>query len=122
MKFDYSLITNDINKFLLIYQDGEFIYFLDPDLKGNLVLQEKENCLIIWSNEIKSISLEQLYSLFLNKLQTSILLPYIETEEELDAVKKLNGIKIELKDYFPEDDKLCNDYSRKYGSFIIKNK
>ncbi|MDD3383987.1 MAG: hypothetical protein PHX46_04175 [Bacilli bacterium] len=120
MKYNYNEIIDKINSNMIIYEEDDFIYFMEPNLNdGSLVFQEKEHCLIMWSDEIKGLSFYSLYKLFLDEYKVSLIFPYVETKEEVDDIKKLGGVLFDFASAFPEEEEICYDYSREFGSFII---
>ena len=121
MEFDCALLLNILPKSFVSSQDDNFFYFTEENLKdGTLVLQYTELGIIIWSNEIKALSYEELYSKMHSLYKKDLIIPFIETKEERDAVVKIGGIEFDFLEAFPEEKELCVDYSREFGSFIVK--
>ena len=113
---DYSQIAKKIDPLLSVYFEDDFVYFLYPmpPKNGNILLQETEHKIVLWSNEYKEKSFQEVLNLLYEAFNTDIIVPFIETEEEYNAVMSLGGTSIE----FVAPD--CEDLCRDYGSFIIR--
>lgn len=112
-------ILKTIGNRYLISEDGEYINFLNEDAKGNLLLQDKKDCIIVWNNDIKNLTTENIYKLLLKVADKSLVFPYVD-EDEKKIITKLGGEKFDFAKNYPHEDSLCTDYSHTYGSYIIK--
>ena len=56
MMIDYEKIAKKIDSRFLLHMDGNFIDFLfpDPNQNGNIVLEQRENAIVVWSNEYRT--------------------------------------------------------------------
>lgn len=121
MELNWSLLLNILPGKYISSQDEDFFYFTEENLKdGSLVLQTSNLGIIIWSNEIASITYEGLYLSIHNLYKKALIFPFIETKEERDAIVKIGGTEFDFIKAFPEEETLCADYSREFGSFILK--
>ena len=113
---DFEAIANAIDKDLSVHFEDEFVYFLypDPTISGNILLQELEGNLVVWSDEYKLRSVKEVYDLIFNLTAVDLIFPFIETKEEYDVVMSYNASQI---DFVAEG---CEDYSREFGSFLVK--
>lgn len=102
---------------LLFYRDGNYLYFMSQSLKnGFALLEESDNSLIVWDNELTCIDRSELYQLILAYLTERLILVYIESAEEQALATSLGGVRI---DFYGAD---CQDYCQEFGSFEIWRK
>ena len=115
-KINYEKIAKLIDEKLEVYRDGDFVYLLypNPPENGNIQFQEISDALIVWSNDYKDKTIYEVYKIIVANTNTNIIFPFVETREEFEAVLKLNTVKFD----FQADG--CEDYSKEYGSFILR--
>jgi len=115
---DYDRIASKIDPRLLIYREDDYIYLLypNPPENGNILFQETENALIVWSNEYKAKSMLEVLSIITANADINVIFPFIESEEEYQAVIALGSVQIEF------DAECCENLCRDYGSFLFKKR
>lgn len=111
---DYNKIANEIDVKLIISKDDEFVYLLypNPPQNGNILFEEREGVLILWSNEYKEKSLRCIISTIEKYTDVNIVVPYIDTKEEYEVLQSLG---YETTDFKVEDDET---YCKEFGSLI----
>lgn len=117
MIFDYSNVINYIGDYEL-YEEDDHIYFMPikPICNANMLIQEKDDCIIIWSNEITKVDELELYQIMHRIIPSDIIFPFIETESLLAIVNKLGAVKYDFHDQQESD--MCN----LFGSYILRHK
>lgn len=113
---DYEKIAKLIDEKLEVYREDDFVYLLYPypPENGNIQFQEIPNGLIVWSDDYKEKSIYEVYRIIVNNTDDNIIFPFVETNEEYEAVLKLNAKKI---DFQTEG---CEEYCQEYGSFMVE--
>lgn len=116
IKVNYEKIAKLIDEKLEVYRNDDFVYLVypNPPVNGNIQFQEIDNALIVWSNDYKDKTIYEVYKIIVDNTNTNIIFPFVETREEFEAVSRLNTEKFE----FCADG--CEDYSKEYGSFMLK--
>jgi len=115
---DYTKIIEEIDSLLTIYRENDFVYLLypHPPKNGNILIQEKEDCIILWSNEYKTKPYKDVLAILCARVELDIIVPFIETEEEYRTVTSLGGSPIDFD--APDSENLCKDY----GSLVIRKR
>jgi len=100
---------------IMFYREYEYVYFLSRSLKnGVLLIEETEDATIVLCNELKCIGYRELYCALLERINVPLYVAYIDSEDELEAVESLGGVKV---NYARED---CDSFSDKYGTYALK--
>jgi len=64
VRYDYSGIIRELKSDYVAYEDDSHIYFLtEKIISGQLLLEECNEGIIIWSNEIKVVTFREMYEL-----------------------------------------------------------
>lgn len=115
---DYKKIAIEIDPELLIHREDDFVYLLypNPPKNSNILFQETEQALIVWSNEYKTKSMLEVLSIIAMHVDVDIIFPFLETEEEHQAVIALGAVPIKF------EAECCEDLCRDFGSFILKKR
>lgn len=115
---DYEKIVIEIDPELSVYREDDYVYLLYPNSpkNGNILFQETEQAFIVWSNEYKTKSMLEVLSIIVKHVDADIIFPFLETEEEYQAVIALGAVPTEFE---TED---CEDLCRDFGSFILKKR
>lgn len=113
---DYNSIACRIDPLYIVHREDDFIYFLypNPPMNGNILLQEKGGITVLWSIEYKEKPIKETMELLCDAIDEDVVVPFIETEEEYNAVISLGGVPIDF------DEPCCEDLCRDYGSCIIR--
>ena len=116
MTNDYFQMAKAIDDNYMVYRDGDYINFLYPypPKNSNILLQEQNDYLIVWAIDYREKSYSDVLKTIYTLSNVDVIVPFLETEEEHDAVLALGGDAISF------DAEGCEDYSRKFGSFIIR--
>ena len=120
MKIYLDKILNFIGKQYVVFEDGEYINILNENAKGNLLLQEKNENIIIWHNSIAIPPPYKVYKFLLGLIDRPLVFPYVDKDEE-ETVIKLGGKQIDFAKQYPEEEILCADYPKDHGSYMIDN-
>lgn len=117
MKNDYSELIKFIGEYN-IYEEEDHIYFLPttPICNANMLIQEKDDYIVIWDNEISTVNHLALYKKMNNTLSTHIVFPYVDSEILLHILNELQAEKFNFHD---EQEK---DYNNNFGSYILYSK
>ena len=110
---DYLKIIEVIDSSLKEYREDDFVYLLSAG-NGNVLFQELEDKLILWSNENKKRTKLEVYEAIITASPVDVVVPFVETAEEYKA---LISLKAEPYDFQAEG---CEEYSKEYGSFILR--
>ena len=112
----YRKLANEIDSELILYREDDYVYLLypNPPKNGNILIQELDSAIVIWSNDYKSKSVDEVFNILHKIIPMDLIFPYIETEEEFLSLNKLGAIPIifELEN--------CEEYSKKYGTFLLR--
>lgn len=94
----YSKIAAQIDDRLIIHREEDFVYFLypDPPRNGNILLQERDSALIVWSNEYKERSPYEVFRILHETVPVDLIFPFVESREEYLAVSELGGVPVEF--------------------------
>ena len=113
---DYEKIVREIDSDLMIYRDDDFVSLLYPypPKNSNIVFQELENALVVWSNGYLTKSMYEVFSIILRNVDVDIIFPFVESEEEYQAVIAVGAEPTEF------DAECCEDLCRDYGSFLLR--
>ncbi|MCL2177208.1 MAG: hypothetical protein FWB72_04615 [Firmicutes bacterium] len=125
MKHNYKEIIKQLKKGYDVWQENEgdsFVYFMSDNINdGQLLLEERDEGIIIWNNDIKHKSFFEMYDLLLGNIKQDFYFPCVETKEEVGAILSLGGVEIDIEKELVGIE-LANDYSREYGSFVVREK
>lgn len=112
----YEKIAMMIDPALTVSRDGDFVYLLypNPPINRNILFQETENALIVWSNEYYDKPMYEVFSIIARLVDEDLIFPFVESEEEYRAVMALGAVPTDF------DDIGCEDLCREYGSFLLK--
>ena len=113
LSVDYNRISEEIDSSLAIHREDDFVYLLSSN-NGNILFQELDNKLVLWSNENKKKSKLEVYESIIAISPVDVVIPFVETEEEYLALLSLNAEPFD----FQADG--CEEYSREFGSFILR--
>lgn len=115
---NYEIIAKEIDPNLIVYREGNFVYLLYPDSakNGNILFEETNDDLIVWSDEYKEKTVDEVFFIINKIVDTDIIFPFLESKEEYNAVLALGGERIE----FEIENK--DDFCQKYGSYAIKKR
>ena len=113
LAIDYNRISEEIDSSLVVHREDDFVYLLSYE-NGNVLFQELDDKLVLWSNENKKRSKLEIYKTVFVASPVDVVVPFVETEEEYLALLSLNA---EPYDFQAEG---CEEYSREFGSFILR--
>lgn len=115
-KVNYEKISIEIDPKLLIYREDDYVYLLypNPPENSNILFQETERALIVWSNEYKAKPMFEVFSIIAANVDVDIIFPFVETEEEYRAVIALGATPTEF------EAECCEAICQDFGSFILK--
>ena len=123
MNIDYQELINRIDKQMSYYREEDYVYLLHSDSPnyGNILFQEKcdENIFVVWCNEYKGKPMIEVFRIIKDIVHFDLLFPYIESQEEYDAITTLGGETIDFKD---DDAENAAGVSKEFGSLIIRYK
>lgn len=114
-------IAKKIYKDFLVYEEGDYIYFLDPNLKeGTLILEIMgDKCLIVWSNEIKSKTLQEICKIIMENLHMPLIFPYINDIKEYEELVSLGAKPFDFDKYYMSNNDTSSKTDNRYGSLIL---
>ena len=116
MKHDYSELLRTLPYELELYEEDTFVYFLPCSnvncLKGTLLLEEKEDCVVIWNNEIEDLDYADFYTNLSELICCDLLIVYLDNQDEYDQILSIGGECIEFTE---------GNYDCEFGFLIIRN-
>ena len=113
MKFNYEEIQKIIPFETYVYEEeGGYINILPDDYtKGSMLLEERDNLLIIWNTDLSLESYDILYETFKKVFDVPVYAVYIDTRKEYDALLKVKATPIDFDEQY--------DYPCRYGHFKL---
>ena len=112
--YNYDKIKDLIDPQIMIYKEDDHVYFLTEGVgNGSMLFQEKEDCVVLWSDDLHYENKEEMYLKIREEFKTTIIFPYVESFEEMKRLLEIGAKKIEFKD---ENDE---GYCKEFGSFAL---
>lgn len=81
--------------------------------KGSMLFQEKEDCVVLWADDLIYEDKGKVYLEICKEFKTTIVFPFVESKEEMNLLLEIGAVKIEFED---ED---ADDYCKEFGSFAL---
>lgn len=98
-KYSRLFFVLDVYHDMIFSRDGAFIYFSCQNLEhGSMLLEEKNDAIILWNNELQAFPLEKGYKALIENLSGSIIVAYLESAEEKAALEEIGAKVVDFYD------------------------
>lgn len=112
--YNYDKIKDLINPEIMIYEEDDHVYFLTDGVgNGSMLFQEKEDCVVLWSDDLHYTNKGEVYLKIREEFKTTIIFPFVESIEEMNLLLEIGAKKIDF------EDEEADDYCKEYGSFAL---